>query len=401
MCDALNKEKDLFDKCGSFTDARDMIAQGIYPFFRPLESAQDTEVLIGGKKLIMMGSNSYLGLTTDQRVKDAAINAVKKYGSGCAGSRFLNGTLDIHVKLEEKLADFMQKEASLIFSTGFQTNLGVISTIVGKGDYVIIDRLDHASIIEGCRLCFGQIRKYRHNDMDDLKRILEAIPSDAPKLIIVDGVFSMEGDLADLPGIVDLAERYNTRVFVDDAHGIGVMGEHGRGTAEHFGLQDKVDLIMGTFSKTFSSLGGFVAGKASVIHFIKHLSREVIFSASIPPSNVASVDKALDIIIEEPQRRKRLWDITHKMKRGLDDMGFDTGSSVTPIIPIFVRSNEGVFKMTLMLHEMGVFVNPVISPAVPPEHALIRTSFMATHTDEEIDFALNAIQTAGKEIGII
>ncbi len=401
MCEISKKHKDLFDKCENFTEAREIMSRGVYPFFRPLESAQDIEVIIGGKRLIMIGSNSYLGLTNDERVKKAAIGAVEKYGSGCAGSRFLNGTLDIHDNLEEKLAGFMKKEASLIFSTGFQTNLGIISTLTGKGDYLIIDRLDHASIIEGCRLSFGQVRKYRHNDIKDLGRILSEIPEDAAKLIIVDGVFSMEGDLADLPGIVEMAKRYRARVLVDDAHGIGVMGEHGRGTAEHFGLEGEIDLIMGTFSKTFASLGGFVAGKESVIHFLKHHSRELIFSASIPPANVAAVDKSLDIMIEEPKRRERLWEITHRMKKAFDELGFDTGRSVTPIIPVFVRSNEGVFKMCMMLHEIGVFVNPVISPAVPPDHALIRTSYMATHTDKELDYVLDCFAKVGREIGII
>ncbi|MFH1551012.1 MAG: pyridoxal phosphate-dependent aminotransferase family protein [Planctomycetota bacterium] len=391
----------LFEKCGNFEVAREAIRRGIFPYFRPIESAQDTEVLINGKKVIMIGSNSYLGLTTDKRVKKAAIEAVEKYGSGCAGSRFLNGTLDIHVKLEEKLARFMQKEAAVVFSTGFQTNLGAISTLVGKDDYVIIDRLDHASIIEGTRLSFGQTRKYRHNDMDDLERILGDIPNEAGKLIVVDGVFSMEGDLADLPGIVELAKKYGAQVMVDDAHGIGVMGTDGRGTAEHFGLQDEVDLVMGTFSKTLASLGGFIAGSETVIHYIKHLSRELIFSASIPPANVAAVDKALDIVIEEPERRARLWEITHKMKKGLEELGFDTGKSVTPIIPVFVRSNDGVFAMCMRLHEEGVFVNPVIEPAVPPDHALIRTSYMATHTDEELDRVLEAFEKVGKEFGLI
>jgi 8-amino-7-oxononanoate synthase len=392
---------DLFDKCANFVEARQAIASGLYPYFRPLESGQDTEVIIGGKRVIMVGSNSYLGLTTDPRVKKAAIDAVEKYGSGCAGSRFLNGTLDIHVDLEHRLAEFMHKEAALVYSTGFQTNLGAISTLVDKNDYVVVDRQDHASIIEGCRLSFGTVKRYHHNDMDDLERLLSSLPEEAGKFIVVDGVFSMEGDLADLPGIVRLAKKYGARVMVDDAHGIGVMGEHGRGTAEHFGVEDDVDIVMGTFSKTFASLGGFVAGTESVIHYLKHLSRALIFSASIPPANVAAVRAALDIVKSEPHLRKRLWEITHKMKKGFDDLGFNTGKSETPIIPVYVGENVLTFRMCMRLHEEGIFVNPVISPAVPPGQSLIRTSFMANHTDKELGVILKAFEKVGKELGII
>jgi 8-amino-7-oxononanoate synthase len=392
---------DLFDKCTNFVEARQAIASGLYPYFRPLESGQDTEVIIGGKRIIMVGSNSYLGLTADPRVKKAAMDAIAKYGSGCAGSRFLNGTLDIHVDLERRLAEFTGKEAALVYSTGFQTNLGVISTLVDKNDFVIVDRQDHASIIEGCRLSFGTTKRYHHNDMDDLERLLSSLPEEAGKLIVVDGVFSMEGDLADLPNIVRLAKKYGARVMVDDAHGIGVMGDNGRGTAEHFGVEDDIDLIMGTFSKTFASLGGFIAAKESVIHYLKHLSRALIFSASIPPGNVAAVSAALDIVKSEPQLRKRLWEITHKMKKGFDDLGFNTGKSETPIIPVYVGDNMLAFRMCMRLHEEGIFVNPVISPAVPPGQALIRTSFMANHTDRELDIILKAFKKVGKELGII
>ena len=392
---------DLFDKCTNFVEARRAIASGLYPYFRPLESGQDTEVIIGGKRIIMVGSNSYLGLTADPRVKKAAMDAIAKYGSGCAGSRFLNGTLDIHVDLEHRLAEFTGKEAALVYSTGFQTNLGVISTLVDKNDFVIVDRQDHASIIEGCRLSFGTTKRYHHNDMDDLERLLSSLPEEAGKLIVVDGVFSMEGDLADLPNIVRLAKKYGARVMVDDAHGIGVMGDNGRGTAEHFGVEDDIDLIMGTFSKTFASLGGFIAAKESVIHYLKHLSRALIFSASIPPGNVAAVSAALDIVKSEPQLRKRLWEITHKMKKGFDDLGFNTGKSETPIIPVYVGDNMLAFRMCMRLHEEGIFVNPVISPAVPPGQALIRTSFMANHTDRELDIILKAFKKVGKELGII
>jgi len=392
---------DLFNKCTNFVEARQAIASGLYPFFRPLESGQDTEVIIGGKRIIMVGSNSYLGLTTDPRVKKAAMDAIAKYGSGCAGSRFLNGTLDIHVDLERRLAEFMGKEAALVYSTGFQTNLGVISTLIDKNDFVIVDRQDHASIIEGCRLTFGTTKRYHHNDMDDLERLLSSLPEDAGKLIVVDGVFSMEGDLADLPNIVRLAKKYGAKVMVDDAHGIGVMGENGRGTAEHFGVEDDIDLIMGTFSKTFASLGGFIAGTESVIHYLKHLSRALIFSASIPPGNVAAVRAALDIVKSEPQLRKRLWEITHKMKKGFDDLGFNTGKSETPIIPVYVGDNILTFRMCMRLHQEGIFVNPVISPAVPPGQALIRASFMANHTNKELDTVLKAFKKVGKELGVI
>ncbi len=392
---------DLFEKCDSFDDAKRVMREGWYPYFRPLESGQDTDVVIDGRHIIMVGSNSYLGLTSDPRVKKAAIEAIKKYGSGCAGSRFLNGTLDIHVELEQSLADFMGKEAALVYSTGFQTNLGVISALVGKGDHVIIDRQNHASILEGCRLAYGMTRRYHHNDMEDLERILAGLPKDSGKLVIVDGVFSMEGDLANLPDIVRLAREYDARIMVDDAHGIGVMGEHGRGSAEYFGVEEEIDLIMGTFSKTFASLGGFVAGKESVIHYLKHVSRSLMFSASITPGNAAAVRAALEIVKNEPQLRHRLWEITHKMKKGFDDMGFNTGKSETPIIPVYVGDDARTFNMCMSLHREGVFVNPVISPAVPPGQALIRASFMANHTDEQLDYVLKAFEKVGRKLGVI
>ncbi len=392
---------DLFEKCDNFDDAKRVMRAGWYPYFRPLESGQDTDVVIDGRHIIMVGSNSYLGLTSDPRVKKAAIEAIKKYGSGCAGSRFLNGTLDIHVELEQSLADFMGKEAALVYSTGFQTNLGVISALVGKGDHVIIDRQNHASILEGCRLAYGMTRRYHHNDMEDLERILAGLPEDSGKLVIVDGVFSMEGDLANLPDIVRLAREYGARIMVDDAHGIGVMGEHGRGTAEYFSVEEDIDLIMGTFSKTFASLGGFVAGKESVIHYLKHVSRTLMFSASITPGNAAAVRAALEIVKNEPQLRHRLWEITHRMKKGFDDMGFNTGKSETPIIPVYVGDDARTFNMCMSLHREGVFVNPVISPAVPPGQALIRASFMANHTDEQLDYVLKAFEKVGRELGVI
>ena len=397
---AVKKTTDIFEKCNKFTKAKELMAAGIYPFFRVIESAQDPEVILNGRRMIMVGSNNYLGLTNHPKVKDAAIEAIKKYGSGCAGSRFLNGTLDIHVKLEEKLARFIRKEAALVFSTGFQVNLGVISALVGKDDVIIIDKMDHASIIDGCRLSYGEVKKFRHNDMADLERILQQ-NAERGKLIIVDGVFSMEGDIVNLPKVVELAKAYGARLMVDDAHGIGVLGKTGRGTAEHFGLEDEVDIIMGTYSKSLASIGGFIAGSEKVVHYIKHFARALIFSASPPPASVAAVSVALDIIDNEPERIERLWKNTRKMLRGLKDLGFKVGPSETPIIPVLVGDNETAFKMTLMLQEEGIFANVAVSPAVPEGKALIRTSYMATHTEEQLDKVLAAFEKTGKALGLI
>jgi 8-amino-7-oxononanoate synthase len=397
---ALKKEADLFEKCYKFTAAKEIIDAGIYPYFRVIESAQDPEVIVGGKKMIMIGSNNYLGLTNHPKVKEAAIEALQKYGSGCAGSRFLNGTLDIHVNLEAKLARFMSKEDALIFSTGFQTNLGVISAITGKDDVVFIDKMDHASIIDGCRLSFSEIKKFRHNDMEDLDRLLRQY-NDKGKLIVVDGVFSMEGDIADLPNIVRLAKKYGARVMVDDAHGIGVLGKNGRGTAEHFGLENEVDLIMGTYSKSLASIGGFIASSKEVIHYIKHVARALIFSASPPPASVASVSAAIDIIESEPERRKQLWRNTDKMLKGFKALGFDTCQSETPIIPLMVGDDLKAFTMARLLHDKGIFANVAVSPAVPSGKALMRTSYMATHTDEQLDKVLRAFEEVGKALEII
>jgi 8-amino-7-oxononanoate synthase len=397
---AVDKLTDIFDKCFRFDKAKALINQGLYPYFRMIESAQDPEVIMNGRRMIMIGSNNYLGLTNHPKVKEAAIEAVRKYGTGCAGSRFLNGTLDIHVHLEEKLASFMRKDAALIFSTGFQVNLGAISALVGKDDIVIIDKMDHASIIDGCRLSFGDVKKFRHNDMADLERVLME-NSQKGKLAVVDGVFSMEGDIADLPAILKLSEKYGARVMVDDAHGIGVLGATGRGTAEHFGLEDKVDIIMGTYSKSLASIGGFVAGSSDVIHFIKHFARPLIFSASPPPSSVASVSAALDIIEHEPWRREQLRKNTLKMLAGFKELGFDTGTSQTPIIPVIVGTNQTAFVMAMMLQEEGVFANVAVSPAVPEGKALIRTSYMATHTDDQLDFVLDVFRKVGRKLGLI
>ncbi|MFQ6092626.1 MAG: aminotransferase class I/II-fold pyridoxal phosphate-dependent enzyme [bacterium] len=393
---------DLFDRCRSFTRAKETMAAGVYPYFKAIQSGAGSEVIIDGRKMIMIGSNNYLGLTNHPKVKEAAVGAIERYGTGCTGSRFLNGTLDIHEELEERLAAFVRKEAALVFSTGFQTNLGAISTLVGKDDLIFTDRSDHASIVDGCRLAFGKTIKYRHNDMKDLARVLEAHrDKDVGKIIVTDGVFSMEGDVVNLPELVGLAEKYNARVYVDDAHSIGVLGDHGRGTADHFGLGDRVDLIMGTFSKSFASLGGFIAGEEPVIHYIKHYSRALIFSASMPPSAVATVLACLDIMESDTERMERLWKNTRKMKEAFDNMGFNTGQSQTPIIPIRIGEDEDCFLFWREVFDRGIFANTAISPAVPPHEAIIRTSYMATHTDEQLDRVLETFHKVGKAVGVI
>lgn len=392
---------DIFAKCAKFKDHEVVMRMGLYPYFKTVESAEDTEVIIEGKKVIMLGSNNYLGLTTHPKVKEAAKKAIEEFGTGSCGSRFLNGTLSLHERLEEKLADFVRKEAALVFSTGFQTNLGTISALVGKDDVAIIDKWDHASIIDGVRLAFGEVRKFKHNDMDDLEKVLSSLPEEKGKLIIVDGLFSMEGDIANLPGIIEKARKFGARVMVDDAHAFGVLGKRGAGTTDHFGLEDEVDLVMGTFSKSFASLGGFIAGKKYVIDYIKHHARALIFSASMPPSAVATVEAALDIIINEPERRERLWEITRFMKKSLTELGFDTGHSETPVIPIVIGEDMKTFMFWRELLNNGVYTNPVISPAVPPGRALLRTSYMATHTDEQLKRALDTFEKVGKKFGII
>jgi len=392
---------DIFKKCAKATEYESGLKEsGYYFFFRKLESPQDSEVVVNGKRVIMIGSNNYLGLTNHPRVKEAALKAIEKYGCGCAGSRFLNGNLEIHEELEKKLAKFFRKEAALVFATGYQTNLGAIPALVGRNDVAIIDKYDHASIIDGCRLSFGQVKKYRHNDMKDLERVLEGT-KDKDKLIIVDGVFSMEGDIADLPAIVKLSKAYGARIMVDDAHGIGVLGKGGRGAAEHFGLENEVDLIMGTYSKSLAAIGGFIAGPSDVVNWIKHLGRSMIFSASLPPPLVASVSAALDIIEEQPELRARLWRNTHKMLRGYKTLGYDTGTSETPIIPILIKDTMKTYQMCKLLFENGVFVNPVINPAVPQGRELLRTSYMATHTEEQLDKVLAAFEKVGRQLGVI
>ena len=392
---------DVFEKCLKIFEVTEGLKKsGYYFFFRKLESPQDSEVVVDGRRVIMAGSNNYLGLTNHPRVKEAAINAIEKFGTGCAGSRFLNGNLEIHEELETKLARFFRKEAALVFATGYQTNLGTIGALLGRNDVAILDKYDHASIIDGCRLSFGQVKKFRHNDMKDLERILQGT-KDKGKLIIVDGVFSMEGDIADLPNIVKLAKAYGARVMVDDAHAVGVLGQGGRGTAEHFGLEDQVDLIMGTYSKSLAAIGGFVVGSRVVIDCIKHTGRSMIFSASLPPALVASVSAALDIIEEQPQLRTQLWKNTHKMLKGYKELGYDTGTSETPIIPIIIKDSIKTYEMCELLFENGVFVNAVVSPAVPPGRELLRTSYMATHTEEQLDRVLGAFQKVGKQLGLI
>jgi len=392
---------DIFSKCFAFKEDREVKEKGIYPYFRTISSQQDPIVIMDGKEMIMLGSNNYLGLTSHPKVKRAAIEAVEKYGSGCAGSRFLNGTLNIHEELEEKLAKFMKRESCLVFSTGFQANLGTIASLVGREDLIFIDKADHASIIDGCRLSFGSTRKYNHNDMDHLETFLKNADPKTGKIVIVDGVFSMEGDLAQLDQLLPLVKKYNARLLVDDAHGVGVMGKSGRGTAEHFNVLDEVDLIVGTFSKSLATVGGFVVGSREVINWIKHMARTMIFSASPPPSTMASVIASLEVIDEEPELLERLWENTRFMMTNLQRMGFDTGLSETPIIPLIVGEDLTAFIMSKMLQDRGVFVNPVISPATPPGRALIRTSFMATHRKNHLDKALEAIEVVGRELGLI
>ncbi len=391
--------KDIFDKCYGWTRARDARAAGLYPYFLPLEDTEGTEVTIDGHRLLMLGSNNYLGLTTHPRVRQAAIDAVEQFGTSCTGSRFLNGTLALHHTLENRLAEFVSKDAALVFSTGMQVNLGTISALVGKGEFVITDKDDHASIIDGAMLSFGKMLRFRHNDMDDLERVLQKAGDDG-KLVVVDGVFSMGGDIAPLPEIVPLCKRYGARLMVDDAHSIGVLGG-GRGTSAHFGVTDRVDLIMGTFSKSFASLGGFIAGDHDVIDYVQHNARSLIFSASMPAHCVAPVLAALDVIESEPGLVDQLWEVTERMRSGLKELGFNTGVSATPVIPVIIGGDDETFVTWKALYDAGIYTNPVISPAVPKGMALLRTSYMATHTHEQIDWALGVFETVGRQMGLI
>ncbi|GAB2979723.1 aminotransferase class I/II-fold pyridoxal phosphate-dependent enzyme [Mucilaginibacter puniceus] len=393
--------KKLHEKIAQFQVANMLREKGLYPYFRPIESAQDTEVMIDNHRVLMFGSNSYLGLTNHPKIKEASKKAIDKYGTGCAGSRFLNGTLDIHIELEDRLAAYTGKEATVLFSTGYQVNLGVLSCITGRNDYLILDEYDHACIIDGSRLSFSKVIKYAHNDMDDLKRKLSILPEEAVKVIAVDGIFSMEGDIVKLPEIVTLADQFGANIMIDDAHSLGVIGDKGAGTASHFNLTDSVDLIMGTFSKSLASLGGFIAADRDTIDYIKHRARSLMFSASMPPGSVASVIAALDIIESEPERIQKLWDNTNYAMKLLLDEGFDLGPTESPILPIYVRDNEKTFAVTNHLQSSGVFVNPVVSPAVPSDSSLLRFSLMATHTFDQIDEAVEKIAKAFKDVGVV
>lgn len=391
----------LSKRMGEYKAPQEVQALGVYPYFRPIKSEQDTVVKIHGKPVLMFGSNSYLGLTNHPKLKEAAIKAIEKYGTGCAGSRFLNGTLDIHIELEERLAKFVNKDAALVYSTGFSVNAGVVPCLTGRNDYLIFDERDHASIIEGKRLSFSKQFKYRHNDMESLEDILKRCDYDRIKVIVLDGVFSMEGDIAKLPQIVELSKKYNASVYVDEAHTLGVFGKTGAGICEHFGLTDDVDLIMGTFSKSLGTIGGFIASDNNIINYLKHNSRTLIFSASITPASTACVLAALDVIAEEPWRKEALWANTLRAKEGFLKAGFEIGHTESPIIPLYVRDNIKTFKLTQMLQDEGVFVNPVVSPAVPSEDTLIRYSLMATHTFEQIDESIEKITKVARQLGII
>jgi 8-amino-7-oxononanoate synthase len=394
---------DIFAKCEQneiMLRARQAKEAGLYPYFVPLEETEGTEVTVDGRRIIMIGSNNYLGLTTHPKVRAAAKDAIDRYGTSCTGSRYLNGTLKLHQELEARLAAFVGKEAALVFSTGMQVNLGVISSLVGPGDTVIIDKENHASIVDGCRLALGEMKRFRHGDLEHLEAILKRVPATSGKLVVVDGVFSMGGDIVALKEVAMICRQYGARLYVDDAHSLGVLG-NGRGTAVHFGLTDEVDLIMGTFSKSFASIGGFVAGDARVIQYIQHHARSLIFSASLPAANVMAAMAALDVMETEPQHVEQLWENGHKMLHGLKRLGFNTGKTETPIIPIIIGEDNPTFLTWKLLFERGLYTNPVVSPAVPPGQSLLRTSYMATHTDEQLDHALDILATTGRQLGLI
>lgn len=392
---------DLFEKCYSYNDAKMLQQAGVYPFFRALEGPAGPRVMTEGKERVMIGSNNYLGLTQHPRVREAAIKAIEKYGTGCTGSRFLNGNTDLHEELEHELAKFLQREAVLVYATGFLANLGSISCLVGRKDIIFSDRDNHASIVEGQSAALGETIKYKHNDMQELERLLREYEHVPGKLIVFDGVFSMTGRIVNLPEIVRLAKKYGARTYCDCAHALGVLGPGGRGTPHHFGLNDQVDLMMGTFSKSFASLGGFVAGNKDIIHYVKHKSRSFMFSASLPPASAATVLECVRVIQEEPERVDRLWKNAKKMKEGFEALGFDTMGSQTPVIPVLIGDDVKAFMFVKRLYELGVFATPVVSPAVPKGYALIRTSYMATHEDRDLDFVLDVFSQVGKEFGII
>jgi 8-amino-7-oxononanoate synthase len=391
---------DIFEKCYNFTYAKEFIASGYYPYFIAMQGNEGSEAIFQGRRLIMCGSNNYLGLTTHPKVRQAAIDAITLYGTSCTGSRFLNGTLELHEQLEHELADWVGKQAALVFSTGMQVNLGTISSLVSRNDVVILDRDDHASIVDGARLGWGKVKRFQHNNVEDLERVLAAVPNNLGKLVVVDGLFSMEGDIAPLPGIAKVCKQYGARLMVDDAHALGILGG-GRGTAAHFGLKDEVDLIMGTFSKSLASVGGYIAGDEDIIHYIKHHARSLIFSASIPPANAATALAALQVMREEPERVKRVNDIGDFMRVSYHQLGFNTGNSVSPIIPIFIGDDMRAAIIWKAMFEAGVYVNMVVSPAVPEGKQLLRTSYMATHTDDQLARVLEIFSQVGKQVGII
>jgi 8-amino-7-oxononanoate synthase len=393
--------KDLFEKVRSYTIAKEAMSRGIYPYFQPLQNSEGVTATFEGREVIMLGSNNYLGLTTHPKVRQAAMDAIAKYGTSCTGSRFLNGTLELHHELERRLARFMGTEAALTFTTGYQVNVGTISALVGRGDYVIIDKDDHASIVDGCLMCFGEMKRFSHNDVSSLEKVLSRLPEDAGKLVVVDGVYSMGGDIAPLPDIVAICKKYGARIMVDDAHGIGVTGPMGRGTAAHFGLLDQVDITMGTFSKSFASVGGFIAGNADVIHYIQHHARSLIFSASLPPANAATVLACLDIIEENPQIVDQLWANANYMRTHLSEMGFDVGQSNTPIIPIIIRDDLRTVLAWRALADAGVYTNPVLPPGVPANMSLLRTSYTATHTRAHLDRALEIFADVADRLDLI
>jgi len=396
----MENDMDIFEKCSKFTAAKEAIAGGYYPYFIPLTENEGSEVVLRGRRLIMCGSNNYLGLTTHPKVRQAALDAIQRYGTSCTGSRFLNGTLEMHEQLEGELAGWVGKEAALVFSTGMQTNLGTISALVGREDVVILDKEDHASIVDGAKLSWGETRRFRHNDMADLERVLSGIPAEKGKLVAVDGLFSMEGDIAPLPEMIPLCKKYGARLMVDDAHAMGVLGG-GHGTAAHFNLTDGVDLIMSTFSKSFASLGGFIAGDEEIVHYIKHHARALIFSASIPPANAAAALAALQVMREEPERIQRVNEIGAHMRREYRRLGFDIGQSETPVIPILIGDDMRTLLIWKALFEAGVFVNPVLAPAVPEGRQLLRTSYMATHTDEQLARVVETFEKVGRQMGLI
>ena len=395
------KDSQLNRICAEYTLADEVKAMGIYPYYRPIESGQDPVVKMDGKDVLMFGSNSYLGLSDDPRLKEAAIGAIRQYGTSCSGSRFLNGTLDIHLALEEKLAALVGKEEAVTYSTGFQVNLGVVSCLGFKDGFLFLDALDHACIIDGSRLSFSRVLKFPHNDMEALERKMQVAPIDAPKLIVVDGVYSMEGDIAPVPQLVELCEKYNASLMIDDAHGLGVMGRNGRGTADHFGLTDKVELIMGTFSKSFGSLGGFIAGDHEVINYLKHNSRSLIFSASMPPANVAAVSRAIDIMLSEPERIEHLWNLTRHAHAEFKARGFDIGHTQSPIIPLFVRDLQKCLTAVKMALDEGVFITPVIPPAVPEDSVIVRFALMATHSFAQLDEGIDRLTKIFRKLEII